>query len=26
VDEKKRKKLRWQTHWLLTKFGRPPII
>jgi GT2 family glycosyltransferase len=26
VDEKKRKKLCWQTHWLLTKFGRPPII
>lgn len=26
IDEKKRKKLRWRTHWLLTKFGRPPII
>jgi GT2 family glycosyltransferase len=26
IDEKKRKKLRWRTHWLLMKFGRPPII
>jgi GT2 family glycosyltransferase len=26
ADEKKRKKLRWRTHWLLMKFGRPPII
>jgi GT2 family glycosyltransferase len=26
ADEKKRKKLRWRTHWLLVKFGRPPII
>lgn len=26
VGEKEKKKLRWRTHWLLTKFGRPPII
>lgn len=24
--DEKAKKLRWRTHWLLTRYGRPPII